>query len=134
MSRSSTRNSYVAKRPLMTITYCRNEPLDGIDVHGAQRPKTLISLFHVDIQPHHDVKVQHQQFLAPEFAHFSYFSMLKRHGVGAKCRVLTRFTFPSINAREKHPNTDKGHRTVARLVGTVQRRQTGKNKRCNGSQ
>ena len=32
MSRSSTRNSYVAKRPLMTITHCRNlmssNPLD----------------------------------------------------------------------------------------------------------
>ena len=41
-----------------------DEPLDRIDVHGAQRPKTLSSLFfYVDIQPHHDVKVQCQQFL-----------------------------------------------------------------------
>ena len=29
MSRSSTRNSYVAKRPLMTITYCRTSPKDS---------------------------------------------------------------------------------------------------------
>ena len=28
-----------------------DEPLDGIDVHGAQRPEILNSLFHVDIQP-----------------------------------------------------------------------------------
>ena len=37
-----------------------DEPLDRIDVHCAQRPKMLSSLFYVDIQPHHDVKVQHQ--------------------------------------------------------------------------
>ena len=40
-----------------------DEPLDRIDVHGAQRPKMLSSLFCVDVQPHHDVKVQCQQFL-----------------------------------------------------------------------
>ena len=28
-----------------------DEPLDRIDVHGAQRPKILSSLFYVDIQP-----------------------------------------------------------------------------------
>ena len=31
-------------------------------MHGAQRPKMLSSLFCVDVQPHHDVKVQCQQF------------------------------------------------------------------------
>ena len=30
------------------------------DMHGAQRSKMLSSLFHVDVQPHHDVKVQCQ--------------------------------------------------------------------------
>ena len=34
-------------------------PLDRIDVHGAQRPKMLSSLFHVDVHLHHDVKVQY---------------------------------------------------------------------------
>ena len=34
-----------------------DEPLDGLDVHGAQRPEMLSSLFCVDVQPHHDVKI-----------------------------------------------------------------------------
>ena len=36
-----------------------DEPLDRIDVHGAQRPKILSSLFCVDIHLDHDVKVQY---------------------------------------------------------------------------
>ena len=42
-------------KPVMTC----DEPLDGIDVHGAQRPKMLSSLFYVDMHLHHDVKVQY---------------------------------------------------------------------------
>ena len=33
-----------------------SEGAGRIEVHGVQRPKTLSSLFYVDIQPHHDVK------------------------------------------------------------------------------
>ena len=55
---------------------------DRIDVHGAQRPKILSSLFYVDIHLHHDVKVRYHRFLRSKTS--SHDNHILSHGGAAK--------------------------------------------------